>query len=110
MVSQFFSMGGGPEVYGGLNISRVVNIPFGLIRNVYLGVPGTYSGIRSLLRADHSFLWIAASICGLALVTVLASCSLAGIFKAAPRFNISRSVLGCGISLALLGAAFPLLY
>ncbi len=45
MIPTFFSVTGG-TVYSGFRLSKVLNIPFGLLRNLYFAIPADYAGIR----------------------------------------------------------------
>lgn len=67
MPRQFFTLGGSPEVYGGFNLSKSLNVPFGLLRNLTGGLPSDYSGIRSLLRPSPRWLWISVAMTQFAL-------------------------------------------
>lgn len=50
MGNMFFAIGGGPEVYAGFSISKLVNTPVGLVSNILPALPDDYSGLRSLFK------------------------------------------------------------
>lgn len=110
MVSQFFAMGGRAEVYGRFGTAKVLNIPFGLIRNLYSGVPANYAGIRSLLGRSDRVYWIAALAGGFALCSFVVWHALAGLIQATRQSKKRRILIGAAALASLLILAFPLLY
>ncbi len=110
MVARFLTLDGGPEVYGGFKPTKIVNFPFGLVRNLYGGVPDNYGGIRALLRDPHRLFWIATLLLGLALLAVLAFLIGDGIVAAVRRSKLAGPLAWAGILLSLLGVGFPLFF
>jgi hypothetical protein len=107
MPRRFFDAGGGGEAYGYFRLSKMVNIPFGLIANLFGGVPPGYSGVRSLLRNDHRNLWIPLVLLGLVLTLTMVSISIAGCLRLTGRLQRSWLVI---CLLPLFAVLFPLLY
>jgi hypothetical protein len=105
MPRQFFSLTGS-EVYSGFTVSNFVNVPFGLLRNLFDGLPPRYSGIRAMLRDPQRTFWIPAVLAGLATVGLVAYIVAKTLWR---MFRKSR-----GLMLAALGAialvCFPLVY
>lgn len=109
MTQMFFAIGGGPEVYGGFAISKVVNAPVGLVGEILPALPDDYGGLRLLYRTGT--LWEKARFI-LSLILVLGICGLtvsAGIKNAR---GLSRArvllLLACVTTLAI--TAWPLIY
>jgi hypothetical protein len=71
MLRQFFEFAPKSEVYGGFSLSRVVNLPFGMIRNLYSGLPVHYAGTRSLLQDPQRTFWIPAAAFGIGLIATI---------------------------------------
>ncbi len=107
MPRQFFSLGGGPEVYSGFTISRIVNVPFGLLRNLFSDVPPGYHGIRALLRDPHRAFWIPAVLAGLIVVGLIAWLASRALWRSARKWPGSVVLAGI-VAVAML--CFPLLY
>jgi hypothetical protein len=107
MPREFVSLGGAPEIYSGFSVSRVVNLPFGLIRNLYGGLPADYVGARSLLREPQRAIWIPAVLAGFALLAFIAFLAVQALRFLARR--APRSVTIAGLTGCLL-LIFPLLY
>lgn len=68
MPLQFLALGAPSDVYGGFSLSRVVNLPFGMIRSLYSGLPANYAGTRSLLEDPQRAFWIPAVAVGIGLI------------------------------------------
>jgi len=110
MFARFLTLDGGAQVYGGFSVSKFVNVPFGLIRNLFFGVPSDYAGIRSLLRNRHAGSWISLDAVSLALLAAFAWLIGAGIWSAVRRSGISKPLLWSGILVSALSVGFPLFY
>jgi len=106
MPRQFFSVGGAPEVYGGLSFSNLVNLPFGLLANLYSGLPSDYAGVRSLFLNPQRLSWICAVLAGLLLVSCI------GLLAGKGLLNLLRGSHAAVATTAVLAVAlliFPLL-
>lgn len=71
MPHQFLLLAGG-KVYSGFSVSRVVNTPIGLLRNLFSDMPPAYSGMRALLHDPQRSLWIPLMAAGLAVCSLIA--------------------------------------
>jgi hypothetical protein len=107
MPHHFFALGGSPEVYSGFSLSRIVNVPFGLLRNVFNDVPPQYAGIRSLLRGPARTFWIPAVMAGL-LTVALIFLMVSKIWWRMPRKHFGAVMMTGFGAFALL--CFPLVY
>ncbi|HVN89064.1 MAG TPA: hypothetical protein VMT61_04555 [Candidatus Binataceae bacterium] len=58
MARRFLAMDGGEQVYGGVSISKLVNLPVGFANSVVPSVPVDYQGIRSLVISHSHDRWI----------------------------------------------------
>jgi hypothetical protein len=110
MAARFVTLDGDPHTYGGFSISKLVNTPFGMIRNLFHGVPADYSGTRSLLREPHLVLWLAIVFAGLAFVAVLCGLTVSGIISRVRTADVPKTPLWCGILLSVLAMTFPLFF
>jgi hypothetical protein len=110
MLARFFALDGGPEIYGGLRATKFVNVPVGLIRNLFDGVPANYAGIRWLLKTPHTAFWITAVLVSLILLAAFAWLIAAGIVRAARSSGMSKFAVWPGILLSAIAIAFPLVY
>jgi hypothetical protein len=102
----FFSLGGGPEIYGGLTLRKFVNLPFESLANLYSGLPSDYAGVRSLFLNPQRLSWISAVLAGLLLMScigLLAGKGLRNLLRGAHAVVAATAVL----AVALL--IFPLL-
>lgn len=109
MVTTFFRLDGGADVYGGFSASNLVNIPLGLVRNLYFGVPEDYGGIRSLLRHTHRAQWILGVLCSLFLIAAFGCVVAKGIISAVRKWDIPKPLVCAGILLSVLGVTIPLI-
>jgi hypothetical protein len=107
MVGHFLSLTEA-HVYGGLSISRILNVPMGFIRNSLGGLPGDYAGIRSsLLQHPMRSIWIPFVMLELAMLSL----TVALVAKALLRIGRgSTRILGAVAGGACLLIAFPLIY
>jgi hypothetical protein len=103
MPGRFFGLGEGYEVYGGFSVSRVVNVPFGFLRNVLSAVPDDYMGIRSLTTRPDRARWVLLAAGGLALAAVVGALAIRTI-RPGERWRAAVVVLG------VTPILFPLLY
>jgi hypothetical protein len=111
MPAKFLAIGGGPELYGGFSVSKSLNAPLGLVRNLYHGLPAEYGGIRLLLATRHNRLfWITEILLSNVLLSIFAWIILSGIVSAVRRWNVSKPLAWFGIALSLLSVGFPLIY
>jgi hypothetical protein len=107
MPSQFLSLGAPSEVYGGFRLSHLLNLPFGLMRNLYSGIPPDYAGTRSLLRHPQRTFWIPVAMSGLGLLGTAAFLIGKGCWRASrPLSQPGRFVALAGFLLLFV----PLLY
>lgn len=106
MPRQFLSLPGS-EVYGGPRASRILNVPFGLIRNLFGGLPSDYSGIRSLLQHSLRAVWIPIVILGMVPLALIVWLVAKAWWTMARGSSGALMVTGLG-ACALLG--FPLVY
>jgi hypothetical protein len=58
MLIRFIGTGGGEQVYGGVGISKLLNLPMGFANSVLPILPRDYRGIRSLLKIHYHDRWI----------------------------------------------------
>jgi hypothetical protein len=110
MPAKFLKLDGGPQTYGGVKPSKLLNAPVGLIRNLFHGVPGDYAGIRSLVKTPHAAFWISAILVSLILLAAFLWLIVAGIAAAARSSGMSKFVLWPGILVSVIAVAFPLVY
>jgi hypothetical protein len=110
MLARFFTLDGAPEVYAGFSVSKVLNLPLGLVRNLYAGLPAEYAGIRSLLYHVHRALWIPLLLAGLLCLSALGWLIAAGVVAAVRRSSIPPFLAWSGILVSACAMAFPLLY
>jgi hypothetical protein len=110
MLSRFLKLDGGPQTYGGVKPSKLLNVPVGLIRNLFHAVPPNYAGIRSLLKTPHATFWICAMLGSLILLAAFMGLIAAGIVAAVRSSGISKFLLWPGILLSAIAVTFPLLY
>jgi hypothetical protein len=61
MLHRFVDMGGVEQVYGGVSISKLLNLPVGFANGIVPSLPVDYQGIRSLLRLHSHDQWIVLS-------------------------------------------------
>jgi len=109
MTQMFFAIGGGPEVYGGFAISKLVNAPVGLVGEILPALPDDYGGLRLLYRTGT--LWEKARFL-LSLILVLGIIGLtvfAGI-KSARGLSRARVLLLLACLTTLAFTAWPLIY
>jgi hypothetical protein len=109
MPAQFLVLAGG-QTFGSFRVSKLVNVPFGLIRNLFYGVPSNYAGIRSLFRERHAAAWISVDAASLALLAAFAWLIGAGILSAVRQSNTWRPLLWTGIWVSVVSISFPLFY
>jgi hypothetical protein len=109
MLARFVALEGG-QVYGGFRLSNLVNVPFGLIRNLFFAVPSNYAGIRSLFRDPHAASWISLDAVSLILLAAFACLVGAGIISAVRRSSVSKPLLWSAILVSALAVSFPLFY
>src|SRR5262249_3580550 len=102
MIAKFLTLDGDAKVYGGLRISNVVNIPFGLLRNLFDGVPSSYAGFRSLAHDPHAAFWISVDLVSLVLICIWAVLVVTAIAPAVRRCEISSPLMWTGIVVSLL--------
>jgi hypothetical protein len=110
MVARFFALGGASEVYGHFSPTKAANIPFGLVRNLYNGVPDNYAGIRSVFKDPRAAFWVSTILLGLGVLAIIALLTASNIISAAQRWTGSKALLWSGILLSLLAMFFPLVY
>jgi hypothetical protein len=110
MVGRFLTMDGAPEVYGGFSISHLLNIPFGLIRNLYSGVPQNYRGIRSLLTGTQRWFWVPVAGVSMILLAIPGWLIATGIVSSVRRSNTPKLLAWCGILLCVISIGFPLFF
>jgi hypothetical protein len=109
MFARFLLVDGG-QVYGGFSVSKLVNVPFGLIRNLFHAVPSNYAGIRWLLKDSHAAFWISADVASFVLLAALGCLIAAGVISAVRRSSIPKPLAWAGIAVSALALAFPLFY
>ena len=106
MPHQFFSIVGS-EIYSGISVSNILNVPFGLLRNLFSGVPLRYTGIRALLRDPQRMFWIPAAIAGLATVGAVTWMASKALWRVSRKWPRRLILAGLG-AIALL--CLPLVY
>ena len=101
MPSQFFALGGAPEVYAGLDLlkTKVPNVPMGLIRWSFRAVPEDYGSIRVLLHHPQRWLWLPIVVCAFSLIAVI-------FILTVQRWRVLARPLRPFKLVAVLGAAF----
>jgi hypothetical protein len=109
MPSQFFALGGAPEVYAGLDLlkSKVPNVFMGLIAWSFRAVLENYGSIRVLLHHPQRWFWLPVVVCAFSLMAVI-------FVMTAQRWRVLARPLTPFKLGAVLGAAlvvgFPLYY
>jgi hypothetical protein len=107
MLRRFLQMGGEPEVYAGVRVSKLVNFPVGLIDNLVGVLPRQYQGLRWLLNAgSHRITIIALLIVG----AVLAPIFLVLAIQARRLWAFRRSSLVGLFVVAIFIEILPLFY
>ena len=106
MPHQFFSIVGS-EIYSGISVSNILNVPFGLLRNLFDGVPRRYTGIRALLHDPQRTFWIPAAIAGLATIAAVTWMTSKALWRVSRKWPFSLILLGLG-AIALM--SLPLVY
>lgn len=98
----------GESVYGGLSITKLVNLPTGIVGNLLAVLPENFQGIGWLLMKHRD----ARSIAMLAAIGLIVALALVMIARAAIRRCDSRDnrLVGAAIIAALLLELYPLLY
>ena len=109
MTQMFFAIGGGPEVYAGFGISKLVNSPVGLVGDILPALPDDYGGLRLLFQTGP--LWEKARF----FLSMILVFGIGGWVVSAGLKNpggLSRAqvllLLACATTLAI--TAWPLLY
>ncbi len=107
MLRAFLQFGGEPEVYAGFRISKLANLPLGLIDNSIAVLPSDYQGLRWLLSTQKI-------VSVAALVGIFALVAIALILFARSVGPLCQSrrakVFGLACAIDLLFELFPLLY
>jgi hypothetical protein len=103
MIRRFTTVEAG-AVYGGLSLSKILNLPLGLAGNLFPILPPDFEGIRSLLRNHSSDLWISwLGFIVLSLI-VFSAFSLFGFWRVRERLSTRHAAIfvaalvGLGIS------------
>lgn len=106
MPARFFALGGKPEVYAGLSLARLANVPAGLLEQSHDALPARYGGLRTLAAGLTPGVSLMLAI-GLALWIWIGWMTLSA-WRESPR---SRPwwVSGTAVLTACL-VAFPLIY
>jgi len=96
------------RVYGGFSISKLVNLPAGMIGNLFAVLPEDFQGVGWLLMKHRD----ARSIAMLAAIGLIVALALAMLAIAAVRRGASRDrrLVGAAVSVALLLDLFVLAY
>ncbi len=110
MLARFLQLDGDAAVYGGVGISKLINAPFGLIRNLYGGVPLDYGGIRSLAGHPDRAFWIPYAVVSFILLAIFAWLVGAGIASGVRRWEAPKSWVWSGILISVSAVAFPLVF
>ena len=58
MLRRFVEVGRAQQVYGGVGISKLLNLPIGFANSIVASLPIDYQGIRSLVRIHSGDRWI----------------------------------------------------
>jgi len=89
MPARFLRLDGGASVYGGVKLSRFVNLGPGLLRNLLSAVPEDYQGVRALLGRPDGARSVALALLSAAPLALIAA--LAGsVVGAAWRYATKR--------------------
>jgi hypothetical protein len=100
-LQRFFTVDGGPSVYGGLSASKAVNTPVGLVGNLFQAYPADYMGLRWLFRQHATDGW------AVWLIFLLSAGAICGVFLAGLVWRC-RANLGLSQRLGLAVAAVAL--
>jgi len=98
------------EYYGGFSLSKLLNTPVGLVRDLFAGVPDNYSGLRHMARGPHGLFWVSIDAVSLALLAVLGWFVVRGLAAAVRRSPVWKPLLWAGVALTGFAAYFPVLY
>jgi hypothetical protein len=96
MLRRFVDMGGGEQLYGGVSISKLLNLPVGFANSIVPSLPVDYQGIRSLLSIHSHDRWIVITSTAVLVVIgwlVWTSFRLASVW--ADLVRRQRLILGC---------------
>ncbi len=104
MLRAFFALGGAPEVYSGFTIGKLLNVPFGLVKNS-LGLLSSYGGLRTVPELPVSV--VASAAGGFVLLIALALVAVPQWLRA---LRSGGSTLCAAAALACGVAVFPLVY
>lgn len=110
MVRKFLTLDGGSKTYGHFSVSRLLNVPTGLLRSLFRGVPAEYGGFRSLLSTPHPAVWILVVLLGLVLLAICAWFVGTGIVREVRESSGSKPLLWAGILLTAGAVSFPLAF